>query len=251
MNTIRPLNESTNGNAIVCGRFTQQFSYSDLYAYFEFFGQPLGNLQPRYSICPTQDIIVATAAPQGGHSLQRMRWGLVPSWWKKSLKELPSTFNARAETVSDKPTFRAAYRARRCVIPATGTYEWQDVPDGKQPWYFTPAQDPFFLIAGLWEEAPHPEDRKQSIISATMVITDANASVARYHDRMPVLLDRDTMKGWLSGERGEELLKPAAEGLIRAYPVSRRVNNSRVADEPGLIEPVHIEPVSVQRTLLD
>jgi putative SOS response-associated peptidase YedK len=230
----------------VCGRFTQQFSYSDLHAYFEFFGQPLGNLQPRYSICPTQDIIVATASPVGGHSLQRMRWGLVPSWWKKSLKELPSTFNARAETVSEKPTFRAAYRSRRCVIPVSGTYEWQDVPGGKQPWYFTPATGPLFLVAGLWEEAPHPDDRTRTITSATMVITDANEFVSRYHDRMPVLLDRDTMTGWLSGALGDELLKPAAEGLIRAHPVSRRVNNARVADEPSLIE-----PVSVQATLLD
>lgn len=230
----------------VCGRFTQQFSYSDLHAYFEFFGQPLGNLEPRYSICPTQDIIVATASPLGGHSLQRMRWGLVPSWWKKPLKELPSTFNARAETVSEKPTFRAAYRARRCVIPASGTYEWQDVTDGKQPWYFTPANGPLFLIAGLWEQAPHPEQPGSTITSATMVITDANPFVARYHDRMPVLLTRDTMAGWLSGALGDELLKPAPDGLIQAHPVSRRVNNSRVKDEASLIE-----PVSVQRSLLD
>lgn len=225
----------------MCGRFTQAFSYADLHAYFSFFGQPLGNLEPRYSICPTQDIIVALPGTAETHRLERMRWGLVPPWWKKPLKELPSTFNARAETVAEKPTFRAAFRTRRCIIPASGTYEWQDRADGKQPWYFTPAQGPLFLIAGLWEEAAHPDAPGQVIRSATMVITDANAFVGQYHDRMPVLLTRQTMQPWLTGAAGHELLQPATGDMIRAHPVARRLNNARVKDEETLIQPVAIQ----------
>lgn len=226
----------------MCGRFTQYFSYADLHAYFEFFGQPLGNLEPRYSICPTQSIVVVRASEGGGHVLERMRWGLVPSWWKKPLRDLPATFNARAETVSEKPTFRAAFRSRRCVIPASGTYEWQDVPDGKQPWYFTATGGPLLLIAGLWEEAPDPDQPGRTLRSATMVITDANAYVARYHDRMPVILNHNSMKTWLGLDDPSPLLKPAPEDAITGYPVSRRVNNARVRDEHSLIEPAQPEP---------
>lgn len=222
----------------MCGRFTQQFSYSDLHAYFEFFGQPLGNLEPRYSICPTQQITVVLQAPTGGHSLQRMRWGLVPPWWKKTLKELPATFNARAETVAEKPTFRSAFQSRRCIIPASGTYEWQDTSDGKQPWYFTPCDGPIFMIAGLWESWTDPANPIAPLMSATMVITEANAFVGQYHDRMPVLLDKPAVADWLSGRKGLELLKPAPEGTLKAHAVSKRLNSARVKDEPELLREV-------------
>lgn len=225
----------------MCGRFTQAFSYGDLHAYFSFFGQPLGNIEPRYSLCPTQDIIVALPNPAGDHSLQRMRWGLVPAWWRKPLRDLPATFNARIETVGEKPTFRAAYRARRCVIPASGTYEWQSMPDGKQPWYFTPAKGPLFLIAALWEEAPNPDAPGQTIRSTTMIITQANAFVGRYHDRMPVLLSRQTMADWLSGGIAADALSPADDDAILATPVSRRLNNARVHDDQTLVTPISLQ----------
>lgn len=225
----------------MCGRFTQAFSYSDLHAYFSFFGQPLGNLAPRYSLCPTQDIVVVRPAPGGGHLPERMRWGLVPAWWRKPLRELPATFNARVETAAEKPTFRSAFRSRRCIIPATGTYEWESTPDGKQPWYFTPAQDAFFMVAGLWEEAPHPEQPGLTIRSATMLIRDANPFVGQYHDRMPVLVNRQTMEPWLSGTADPAALEPPGDGMIRAVPVSRRLNNARVGDDVTLIAPVVLQ----------
>ena len=230
----------------MCGRFTQQFSYAELHAYFEFFGQPLGNLEPRYSICPTQSIAVVLSSPAGGHALHRMRWGLIPPWWKKPLKELPATFNARAETVTEKPSFRAAFRARRCVIPASGTYEWQNTSDGKQPWYFTPSDGPIFLIAGLWESWTDPGQPTSSIQSATMIITEANNFVSQYHDRMPVLLQKCQIDDWLSGKTGTEILHPAPDDTLTARAVSRRINSSRVKDEANLIE-----AVPPQRTLLD
>lgn len=227
----------------MCGRFTQQFSYAELHAYFSFFGQPLGNIEPRYNICPTQPVTVVLSDGAQGHFLERMRWGLVPSWWKKPLKELPATFNARAETVAEKPTFRAAFRSRRCVIPASGTFEWQDVSDGKQPWYFTPANAPLMLIAGLWESWTNPEKPGETVRSTTMIITEANGFVGQYHDRMPVLLGVDDMAAWLSGDKGVELLKPAANDVLKAWPVARTINSSRAKDESGLIAPVALEVV--------
>ena len=229
----------------MCGRFTQDFSYADLHAYFNFFGQPLGNMEPRYNICPTQQICVVLST-ETVHALERMRWGLVPSWWQRPLKELPATFNARAETVSEKPTFRSAFRARRCIIPASGTYEWQSVADGKQPWYFTPTNGPLFFIAGLWEAWTNPHSPHEQVHSTTMIITEANQFVGQYHDRMPVLLQREDLADWLSGKKGEELLKPAANDVLKAHRVSRAINSSKAKDERTLIK--EVEP---KQSLLD
>src|SRR5262245_16925973 len=114
----------------MCGRFTQYYTYAELHDFWSMFLKtdepaPLGNLQPRYHICPT-DPIVAVLQTKNGLSLERVRWGLAPFWWKQPLKKLPATFNARAETVAEKPMFREAFKYRRCVIPASGYYEWQD-----------------------------------------------------------------------------------------------------------------------------
>jgi putative SOS response-associated peptidase YedK len=218
----------------MCGRFTQEFSYQELHAYFSFFGHPLGNLEPPYNICPT-DPVIAWVHTEAGAALERMRWGLVPGWWKKSLKEVPATFNARAETVAAKPMFRSAFKARRCIIPASGYYEWQDTPGGKQPWYFTSASGPVLLIAGLWEIWKNPEPPGDTVRSATMVITEPNAFVARYHDQMPVVLGKDQIGPWLSGEAGAELLMPAANDALKAWSVSRKVSTSKAPNEPSLI----------------
>ena len=115
--------------------------------------QPPVNTQARYNVCPTTTIDTVVGQ-NGERRLMPMRWGLVPSWWSKPLKELKlATFNARAETVAEKPFFREAFKRNRCLIPVSGYYEWQDTPDGKQPWYFT-ARDgsPALTIAGLWDE---------------------------------------------------------------------------------------------------
>jgi putative SOS response-associated peptidase YedK len=98
---------------------------------------PTSNLQPRYNICPTTKIDAVVSA-DGKRRLLSMRWGLIPGWWSKSLKEMKlATFNARAETVAQKPMFRAAFKRNRCIIPASGYYEWHTTKDGKQPYYFT------------------------------------------------------------------------------------------------------------------
>nr|WP_292532171.1 SOS response-associated peptidase [Methylocystis sp.] len=110
----------------MCGRFTQHLSWEALHRLADLIGQPR-NLAPRYNIAPTTRVEVIRPAG-GGNELVPMRWGLVPSWWKKPLNELPSTFNARAETVVEKPMFRSAFKSRRCVIPALGFYEWTGSP---------------------------------------------------------------------------------------------------------------------------
>ncbi len=140
-----------------------------------------------------------------------------------------STFNARAETVTTKPMFRSAFKRNRCIIPASGYYEWQTTPAGKQPYYFTPKDGPILSIAGLWDEWKNPETGK-SLRSCTMIITEPNKFVAKIHDRMSVLLSPNQFEPWLSGKAGTEILKPAPDRTITMRPVSKRVNSSRADD---------------------
>jgi putative SOS response-associated peptidase YedK len=167
-----------------------------------------------------------------------MRWGLVPSWWKKKAKEAPATFNARAETVAEKPMFRDAFRRLRCLIPASGYYEWQNTPTGKQPYYYTARDGSPLTIAGLWDEWKDIETG-EPLKSCTMIITNANELASKIHDRMPVLLQPKDFDGWLNGTAGIELLRPAPENYLQTWPVSRRVNSSRAPrDDPTLIDRV-------------
>jgi putative SOS response-associated peptidase YedK len=168
-----------------------------------------------------------------------MRWQLIPPWWKKPLKELPATFNARAETITEKPMFRDAFRRTRCLIPASGYYEWETTPDGKQPCYITSADESVLTIAGLWSEW---RDRvnDETLTTCTMIITEANSFISAIHDRMPVLLERESADAWLSGSAGLELLKPAREDALRMWPVSRRLSKPGNGDDPSLIEPVAV-----------
>jgi len=172
-----------------------------------------------------------------------MRWGLVPFWWSKPLKELKlATFNARAETVAEKPFFREAFKRNRCLIPVSGYYEWQDTPSGKQPWYFTARNgSPALTIAGLWDEW-RDKANGETLKSCTMIITEPNEFVAEVHNRMPVLLTEQEFEPWLSGTTGLELLKPAPDDLLQRWPVSKRVNSSRAPDD----DPTLIERISVQ-----
>jgi putative SOS response-associated peptidase YedK len=169
------------------------------------------------------------------------RWGLIPGWWKKTAKEVPSTFNARAETVAQKPMFRSAFKRTRCIVPASGYYEWQPVEEGKQPYFITAADGEVLSIAGLWDQWKDPETGA-AISSATLIVAAANDFTRRIHDRMPVLLERQDHDAWLTGKAGVELLRAAPNDLLRMWPVSKRVNVSgRGDDDPSLIEPV--EPV--------
>src|SRR5215813_525845 len=157
---------------------------------------------------------------------------------KKPLKQLPASFNARAETVVDKPMFRDAFKRNRCVIPASGYYEWLKGADGRQPYFISAAEGGVLSFASLWDRWKNPETG-EPVISCTIIVTDANALTRPIHDRMPVVLDKADIVPWLSGKTGIELLKPAAEDRLRMWPVSRRVNKTGTGDDdPTLIDEV-------------
>lgn len=226
----------------MCGRFTNKLTWAEIVALYKLAMQaPPHNMPPRYNICPTDPVDVVTEH-DGRRDFVRMRWGLIPRWWNKPLKEAKiATFNARAETVETKPFFRDAFKRTRCLIPVSGYFEWQTTPTGKQPWYFT-ARDgsPTLTIAGLWDQW---RDRAtgETIKSCTMIITEPNAFVAEVHDPMPVLLGEKDFAAWLNGSAGVGFLRAAADDLLQRWPVSKRVNSSKApADDPTLIVRVAI-----------
>jgi putative SOS response-associated peptidase YedK len=165
----------------------------------------------------------------------------VPYWWNKKLKDIKlATFNARAENADTKPFFRDAFKKRRCLIPASGYYEWTSTPGGKQPYYYTRRDGLPITIAGLWDEWKNPESGER-LRSCTMLITEPNKLAAEIHDRMPAILEAENFAPWLSGDAGEELLVPAADERLQVVPVSKRVNSSRAdASDEALIEPVEL-----------
>ena len=223
----------------MCGRFTQSYTWRELVELYRL-TQPALNLRPRYNIAPTTAIDVVRLA-ETGPELVPMRWGLIPGWWKKSAKEVPSTFNARAETAAEKPMFRSAFKRTRCIVPASGYYEWRKVEGGKQPYFISAANGAMLSIAGLWDEWRDPAT-SEMITSATLIVTAANDFTRLIHDRMPVFLGQHDHDAWLTGKAGAELLRAAPNDLLRMWPVSKRVNASgRGGDDPSLIEPVEIE----------
>jgi putative SOS response-associated peptidase YedK len=162
-----------------------------------------------------------------------MRWGIIPGWWKKPLKEMRlATFNARAESVAEKPMFRDSFRRRRCLIPASGYFEWHDTPEGKQPYYFTRCDGQVMTIAAIqdaWND-PHSGER---IRSCAMLFTEPNRFVAEMHDRMPVVLEPNDFEQWERGDVKDAaaLMKPASEDVLQKWPVSKRVNSSLARDD--------------------
>ena len=224
----------------MCGRFTQHFTWAEVRDFLDVLGTPR-NVQPRYNIAPTDTIDVAAIGKDGDRKLVPMRWGLIPVWWKKPLKELPATFNARREGVADKPMFRDAYRSRRCIVPMSGFYEWIATPEGKQPFFVSGAEQPVLGVAGLWDRWRDPAG--EWVVSATMVVEPANDFMGRIHTRMPVFIDRADIGGWLSGDLGLDALKPTSEELLLARPVSKRVNRVGSTDDPSLVEAVSAEVV--------
>jgi len=205
--------------------------------------RPARNLRPRYNIAPTTAVDVVRLADTGSE-LVPMRWGLIPGWWKKTAKEVPSTFNARAETVAVKPMFRLAFKRTPCIVPASGYYEWRAAEGGKQPYFISAANGAVLSIAGLWDRWKDPETG-EAISSATLIVTAANDFTQRIHDRMPVLLGQQDHEAWLTGKAGVELLRPAPDDLLRMWPVSKRVNVSgRGDDDASLIEPVEDEAIA-------
>ena len=226
----------------MCGRFTVKATWAELVALYRLtMDAPPHNLRPRYNVCPTDPVDVVTER-EGKRELVTMRWGLVPWWWSKPLKELRmATFNARAETVEAKPVFRDAFKRSRCLIPISGYYEWQNTPSGKQPWYFTAADSsPLLTAAGLWDEWKNRETGER-LKSCTMIVGEPNAFAADIHDRMPIFLGEDQFVPWLNGEAGAEVLKPAPNDYLQRWPVSKRVNSSKAnTDDATLSDQIEL-----------
>jgi putative SOS response-associated peptidase YedK len=197
----------------MCGRFTQHYTWAEVHEFLSVFGTPR-NLRPRYNIGPTTDVDVVRLGTNG-RELVSMRWGLAPFFWKKTLKELPATFNARAETIAEKPMFRDAYKKRRCIIPASGFYEWTGPKGDKQPHLFTSADgSPILAFAGLWDNW-HDPAANEDILSCTIIVTDATEWMRSYHERMPVLLSPGDIEGWLAGSLKIADLKSASATALR------------------------------------
>jgi putative SOS response-associated peptidase YedK len=201
----------------VCSRFTQNYTWREIYELHRLTCPPV-NIEPRYNIAPTTmiDVVVPHEA---GRDLLAMRWGLIPAWWKKTTKEVPSTFNARAETVASKPMFRAAFKRGRWLIPASGYFEWQPTAGGKQPFYISSADGSVLSMTGLWDQWTDIKTG-ECVRLCTIIVTAANALTRTIHDRMPVLIELKDFGPWLSGEAETELLRPAPDDQLRLWPVS-------------------------------
>lgn len=207
----------------MCGRFA---FYSPTEAAAALFGAATSaDVKPRYNIAPTQYIAAIREGDDSERELVMLRWGLVP-FWAKDPAIGNRMINARAETVAEKPSYRAAYRHRRCIVLADGFYEWQKQPDFKVPYYISLADDTPFALAALWENWKD-KNSDESLQTTTLITTAANDFVAPLHHRMPVILGPETADEWLAGS--EDLLDAIAERTpsLRAWPVDRRVNNAR------------------------
>ena len=190
-------------------------------------------LRKRFNIAPTQDAPVVRVAESGEREIAMLRWGLVPSW-AKDLSAGTKMINARSEGVHEKPAFREALRRRRCLVPATGFFEWKPVGKRKQPFAITIADRPVFAFAGLWESWRSSDGKP--VETFTIVTTDANDAVREIHDRMPVILPRDAEDAWLEAapEAARALLKPY-DGEINLRAVGPRVSDPKV-DVPECLD---------------
>jgi len=208
----------------MCGRYTLRTSPADLAEIFAVLREP--EIRPRYNIAPTQQVLVVRQ-PEEEREFALLRWGLIPSW-AKDKKIASSLINARADTVATKPSFRSAFKKRRCLIVADGFYEWHRTDDGKQPYHFTMTDGKPFAFAGLWE---HWHQGDETIESCSIITTDANELMEPLHNRMPVILPRDAYDVWLDcdvpGAEVEKLLVPYPAKAMTATPVSTVVNNAR------------------------
>jgi len=233
----------------MCGRYAL---YTPIEAVARLFGVDevhVHDIAPRYNIAPTQEVPIVRRSPFPAADaaqaraappleLALARWGLVP-FWAKDPAIGNRMINARGETVAAKPAFRAAFRKRRCLVPADGFFEWQKTGDGKQPWYIRDAGGEPMALAGLWE-LWDPPDGGEPLASCTIITTGANELMRPLHERMPVVLDEAGREAWLDpaaeSKQLEALLAPAPDGILEAWPVSRRVN-SPFNEDPSLVEP--------------
>jgi len=222
----------------MCGRAYALFTEADLATrYLRRRPATLGEFTPTANLAPTQ-LTPIVREVNGARELARLRWGLVPSW-AKELKIGASMINARAQTIAEKPSFRVAFRQRRCIVPLSGFIEWQREGTRKRPFAIYREDRAILSVAGLWDRwADTDGDEVQTF---AVITTEANGFMAPIHGRMPVILEPGDEDAWLSADTGPEalhaLLVPCAEGRLAAHEVSSLINSPR-NNAPELLEPV-------------
>lgn len=202
---------------------------------------------PRYNITPTQPIAVIWEQA-GRRTIQLVRWGFVPTWVKDP-REFTLLINARAESMAEKPSFRNAVRNSRCIVPASGYYEWMKGPDGKkQPYYITMADDSPMIFAGLYSQWAGPEG--EEVDTACIVTVEPNLEISSVYDRMPAILQGEAIELWLNtrdidAKAATQLALPLPEGSLKYHPVSKAIGSAR-AEGPELIRPIDPSVAEVQ-----
>lgn len=222
----------------MCGRFVMNHPPHLLQKWYEAVMRASA-FPPRYNIAPGSAIQVVRALP-GEREISLMRWGFIPSW-ADNPATVPMLHNARAETVAEKPMFRQSFRRRRCLVPASGFYEWKAVPGKKtkQPYYLSLRDGTPLSFAAVWDSATMTNG--QIVETCAIVTTKANALVEAIHQRMPVFLDREHWNAWLDGETPVAdilaMLQPYSSERMQAWEVAEDVNRA-VNDNPSLLQPL-------------
>lgn len=221
----------------MCGRYTYKLTWSDIVALYRLTlpDEPPEGLRESYNVAPTH--LMPIIRPAGnGRELVIAKWGLVPFWSKPEQVAKPSysTINARDDRIRSAASYREPFKQRRCLVPATGWYEWQKIDaKTKQPYHFAPAAKPFALggVYDVWKG-----DGQPSITSFSIVTTAATPSTAAYHDRMPLILEESQFEDWMRGsaDQAATMMKPYG-GAIDLWPVGRDVGNVR-NNQPELME---------------
>ncbi len=223
----------------MCGRFALIANAQQIAEEFQVPAETVGPLAPRYNIAPSQPVLAVRERADGSREVTHFAWGLVPSWASDPTIG-NRLINVRAETAAEKPAFRNAFRRRRCIIPASGFYEWAKQGAVKQPYFFRPRKEPLMGFAALWEIWNGPNG--ELVETCAILTIPAVEPVRRLHDRMPAILTHERYAPWLDRNLEDvgvvrSLLVPPPQGLLEAYRVSTLVNNPR-NDLPECLAPL-------------
>lgn len=215
----------------MCGRFTLYVSAGEIADHFDM--APSFNWEPRYNIAPSDKVPAVGLDEENSYGGSLFRWGLIPHWVDDPDEFKPNLINARSETVASKPAFRDSFKKRRCLIPTTGFYEWQNTSEGKQPYYIGLDNDELFAFAGIWDRWTS-HDNGETILSCSILTTEASDQLQSIHERMPVVIDSNRYRSWLDpddpSEMLETLLAGTQSGDFETYPVDDQVNSPTVDD---------------------
>lgn len=221
----------------MCGRFTQQLSWSELHELYSVFTVPQESEPPvRYNGAPTQEFAACRIGEEGSREISLLRWGLIP-FWAKDTSISSRLINARAESVHSKPSFRSAFRKRRCLVPANGWFEWSSVGGVKQPYFISSESERPVSVAALWESWDKEGEPLQTF---TLITTQASPVLSRIHHRQPAIIDSSNWDLWLDPDSSSaqllDLCRTPHNGPYKYHAVSKRVNNVR-NNSADILEP--------------